>query len=301
MSTEQVEDKRKRAEELSQQAYQETPEQPETQTAEPPQAEALPVDWEQRYKDYRAGIDPKLHEARVLMQQKDKAIEEARMVAAAQFQERQRLESEMKKPEEVSLTEEQREFLGEEGAQAVEQIADGKTQQIREELAELKQRQEQEHQQRLYNEQRNHQAYAEQQRRQAMVSGTLTRVEQLVPEARKINDDPRFIQWAKDRDPQTGKSRESLAYQAMLSGDHVRVASIFAEWVGTGGQMPNRHVPAPQGAVPSTSRQPQQTYQAGEYRDFVRKKRDNPVWARSEEAKAQESEWHRRIANRQVK
>jgi hypothetical protein len=202
---------------------------PEDVTDVKPQVEV--EDWEARFKSYKGVADATIHglrQEKLMLQEDIQSLKTQMQELAGKIKE---VQGDNKLDISGMFSDEERNLIGEETIKGIEKAVgaaiDANVKPLRTEL----------------DKERSERDDAEARRvkadRESANATFLDKLGTLVPDYRKIDVDPQFIQWMKGPDTASGAPRQRLFKNAQSAGDVHRVAEFFLEYTKSTAPKPN--------------------------------------------------------------
>jgi hypothetical protein len=178
-------------------------------------------DWKKRFTNFKASSDATIHGLR----QEVLYLKEELQKTQDGYRDLTKKLSEtpdMTDPYKDLFTQEEKDLVGEETLQALykasKAIADSKVKPIQEQLEKEREKQ------------RKRDAISVEQEKANLQATFLSRLEELVPDYRVLDVNPKFLQWMKEPEDISGYPREVIFKRAQAGGDVKRVAGFFLDF-----------------------------------------------------------------------
>lgn len=203
----------------------------ETGAAKDVQATHSGEDWEGRFKSFKAMSDATVHglrQEKLMMQEDIQSLKEQLKELAGKISEAQGAQ---KLDIGNMFSEEERNLIDEETIKGIEKAVgaaiDANVKPLRNELDKERTQREEEASRKVKAD------------RATSDADFLTKLGQMAPDYRKLDTDPKFIQWMKGPDTASGAPRQRLFKNAQMAGDVYRVAGFFLEYAQLTAPKPN--------------------------------------------------------------
>jgi hypothetical protein len=214
-----------------------------------------PEDWEKRFKGYKSTSDATIYGLRQenlslreeIQRQADVTSNLAKKISDMQTQEID--------PYKDLFTDEERDVLGDEALAALKKANEAM---VANRIKPLEEQLERERQER-----RDAEKKRIEQERTKNTTEFLKKLEAIVPNYAKIDVNPKFIQWLKGQDEDSGYPRVNIFHNAQRAGDVRRVAEFFLRYEALTAPKPSKLekkiTPTGTGGIPTARKQQKQT------------------------------------------